>query len=183
MYRKGVRQITPIHFTDNPFGGASIYNLLFGAVNRLVTGRNYQVEEGWRQGVRYRLDQDHGGGESKFLGWIKLLVAYDDMTLAAIDDLPRTRRKLKSHRNARGLTSYGRILLEEMMRLGMIVDVDHMSDKTTDDALDVAEAKGYPFISSHTGFRELALTADVPYTTEENRAQYGTQISTRSPMN
>lgn len=174
LYRKGVRHITPMHFTDNPFGGAAIYNVLFNAVNWVVTGRLYQVEDGWDSGVRYRLDQDyHRGG---LLGMLKLGVAFGDVStiLDAERDIPPTYTSCASHINARGLTPYGRILLEEMMRLGMIIDVDHMSEKMTDGALQVAEAAGYPFISSHTGFRELAFTADVPYTSEENQRQYGT---------
>ena len=58
--------------------------------------------------------------------------------------------------NAQGLTDLGRHLLREMKRLKMIVDVDHMSEKTTDDVLTMF-AGNYPVVSGHTGFREIAL--------------------------
>ena len=40
----------------------------------------------------------------------------------------------------------------------MIIDIDHMSQKATDTALDMAEAHDYPVISSHSWFRDLAFT-------------------------
>ena len=36
------------------------------------------------------------------------------------------------HANVRGLNDYGIILLEEMMARGFIIDVDHMSEKSTE---------------------------------------------------
>src|SRR5262249_30268097 len=32
LYQMGVRQITPIHLSDNPFGGAALYNVLFNTI-------------------------------------------------------------------------------------------------------------------------------------------------------
>jgi microsomal dipeptidase-like Zn-dependent dipeptidase len=161
LYNMGVRQITPIHVADNAFGGCAIYNRIFDAVNRFVAGRGYEVRNGWETGVRYRIDQDEGGG------LIPLGVSYGGV-------LPPTPGGPGSHVNARGLTCYGRILLEEMMRLGMIIDIDHFSELSTDEALAILEAYTYPVISSHSGFRELALTADVPFTDRALRRAYGT---------
>lgn len=53
---------------------------------------------------------------------------------------------------AGGLTDFGRSVVREMNRLGMIVDVSHVSDKTFWDVLDVSEA---PVIASHSGCRTL----------------------------
>jgi len=67
------------------------------------------------------------------------------------------------HANARGLSDYGVILLQEMMRRGLLIDIDHMSQKSTDAALDLAERHAYPVVSSHAWFRDLSFSADVEF--------------------
>ena len=52
-----------------------------------------------------------------------------------------------------GLTEFGKQIVREMNRLGMIVDISHVSDQTFRDALDVSLA---PMIASHSSSRALA---------------------------
>lgn len=52
-----------------------------------------------------------------------------------------------------GLTEFGRSVVREMNRLGMMVDVSHVSDKTMSDVLDLSTA---PIIASHSSARALA---------------------------
>jgi membrane dipeptidase len=55
-----------------------------------------------------------------------------------------------------GLSAFGKQVVHEMNRLGMIVDVAHVSDKTFWDALETSNA---PIFSSHSSSRAIA---DVP---------------------
>jgi membrane dipeptidase len=59
-------------------------------------------------------------------------------------------------RHHAGLTDFGKDVVREMNRLGMMVDISHVADKTFYDALEVSKA---PLIASHSSSRALA---DVP---------------------
>jgi len=52
-----------------------------------------------------------------------------------------------------GLTPFGRQVVAELNRLGVMVDISHVSDQTFRDALDASQA---PIIASHSSCRALA---------------------------
>src|SRR4030095_7082289 len=51
-----------------------------------------------------------------------------------------------------GLSDFGKDVVREMNRIGMLVDVSHVSDKTMSDVLDISTA---PVIASHSSARAL----------------------------
>src|SRR5579859_3343628 len=55
-------------------------------------------------------------------------------------------------KTGKGMTDFGRQVVERMNRLGMMVDISHVSDKTFYDAVSVSRA---PVIASHSSCRAL----------------------------
>ena len=52
-----------------------------------------------------------------------------------------------------GLSDFGKEVVREMNRIGMLIDISHVSDKTMSDVLDISTA---PVIASHSSARALA---------------------------
>src|SRR5215467_15337422 len=80
----------------------------------------------------------------------RLGVRYMTLTWNKTDNWADAGRGEKKHG---GLSDYGREVVREMNRLGMLVDVSHVSDETMSDALDVSTA---PIIASHSSARALS---------------------------
>ena len=59
-----------------------------------------------------------------------------------------------------GLSDFGKEVIREMNRIGMLVDISHVSDKTMSDVLDISTA---PVIASHSSARALGdRTRNIP---------------------
>jgi membrane dipeptidase len=80
----------------------------------------------------------------------RLGVRYMTLTWNNTNDWADAGRGEKKHH---GLSDFGRDVVREMNRLGMLVDVSHVSDETMSDALDVSKA---PIIASHSSARALS---------------------------
>ncbi len=80
----------------------------------------------------------------------RLGVRYMTLTWNNTNDWADAGRGEKKHN---GLTDFGKEVVKEMNRLGMLVDVSHVADKTMSDALDVSKA---PIIASHSSARALS---------------------------
>jgi membrane dipeptidase len=76
----------------------------------------------------------------------RLGVRYMTLTHNVAHDWADAHRDIKHN----GLTDFGREVVREMNRLGMLVDISHVSDKVMNDVLDIATA---PVIASHSGAR------------------------------
>jgi microsomal dipeptidase-like Zn-dependent dipeptidase len=175
LHRRGVRHIFPVHLYDNALGASAAWSRMFDIVTYLKTGKFQDVDNGWSSGVRFRMDQD-------FLlpDWAKTLLT-PVVDLATHGAYSTHNRQISSvrggHINKLGLSAEGKIAVEEMMRLGILVDIDHMSMRSRRDTFEIAERRGYPLIAGHTGFRDLAFTANTEYTTANGPSTYGTSLS------
>jgi microsomal dipeptidase-like Zn-dependent dipeptidase len=69
------------------------------------------------------------------------------------DGIYRTITDKGGHRNIHGLFAEGDFAVKEMMRQGMIIDVDHASEKSVSDMLRIAMRNDYPVNSGHNGLR------------------------------
>jgi membrane dipeptidase len=80
----------------------------------------------------------------------RLGVRYMTLTWNNTNDWADAGRGEKKHD---GLSQFGKEVVLEMNRLGMLVDVSHVSDATMSDVLDVSRA---PIIASHSSARALS---------------------------
>src|SRR5260221_6491817 len=80
----------------------------------------------------------------------RLGVRYMTLTWNSTNDWADAGRGERKHN---GLSEFGKEVVREMNRLGMLVDVSHVSDKTMSDALDVSKA---PIIASHSSARAVS---------------------------
>src|SRR5438270_1337356 len=55
-----------------------------------------------------------------------------------------------------GLTARGEMAVRYMMQKGMLIDIDHMSEKSADEVLNIATLYNYPVNSGHNGFRGMS---------------------------
>ena len=63
-------------------------------------------------------------------------------------------RTLPGQRNVLGLSAQGSFAVTEMMRQGMMIDVDHASEKSVNEMLVIAQTNhNYPLNSGHNGLR------------------------------
>jgi len=79
----------------------------------------------------------------------RLGVRYMTLTWNNANDWADSNRESKHN----GLTDFGKDVVREMNRLGMLVDVSHVGDKTMSDVLDISKA---PIIASHSSARALS---------------------------
>jgi len=160
LYDAGARYIFPIHVLDNAFGGTAIYEHGFNVSNLRESGHYWDIE---CADVSDDITHTYQLGTDVLENILKSTVSLIKLGIDPFrhpgappvcpGGLPG---KSGGHRNALGLTPVGVMAVEEMMRRGMIIDIDHMSQKAADATLTIAESFGYPVVSGHTGIRGLA---------------------------
>ena len=143
--RMGVASLFPIHKFDNALGGVRFDGGAFGvainAANFKQTGHFWQIET--CTGEREDNPQETSlPPEADVIGG-GLLAFLPAGTLPVYPPPP--------HCNKLGLTPLGEFLIEEMIDRGLMIEVDHMSQKAAARALELAEARGFSgVLSSHS---------------------------------
>lgn len=141
-YQKGVRHIFPVHNFDNGFGGAASWQDAINVGNRYSEGHWWETEECADEGFGFKLDW--------FIEGLILLLGFGDI------DPPAPYSETASC-NAKGLSPLGLHLINGLMDRGYIIDVDHMSRKSLNQTLDIAEQRNYPLVVSHVQYFDLNI--------------------------
>lgn len=153
-----VRYIFPIHIADNLFGGTAVYDAMLALSTKYYTNSYVQVRNSSGESIGYRHAKELFDNSSLAkdalrsldLGWV-------------IDHQPDYPAPPAGygHANAKGMTALGISTLAEMMKMGMMIDIDHMSQKSMVNAIAVSklfgagrrDPNGYPLNAGHTGIR------------------------------
>ncbi len=160
LYGEGVRYIFPIHLLDNAFGGTATSVSDFNTSNQRESGHAFALV--CADPLKYPAtdadlkDQASGGFtySSNILDYA--LSATVQIAKTGWAPLPPSYASCPpgiGQKNQLGLTQSGVVAIQEMMRLGMLIDIDHMSQAAADQALQIAASAGYPVNSGHNGLR------------------------------
>ncbi len=154
----GIVQVNLIHLSDNAFGGMA-------RLRRHVHGQ-FLAADGTHAAGRGRVHgpdarrADLQGGDARVEAVVDAGSRARGRRDHAAPAVPNVRAFPLGDRNTEGLTVAGEEALKEAMRLGMVIDMDHMSELSSTKAHEIA-TKGiavgpYPLIAAHNGARKLA---------------------------
>lgn len=162
LFEQGVRYFFPVHVVDNIFGGAAFYETQFDIATKFETGSWYSLEPApGPSNISYTGDS---------LGdWKEWLLVFSNLgiNLSTVPTPPPTKTGL---RNARGLKHEGFVLLDALMRVGAMIDIDHMCENTVMDTLAFTSqvplsnnVPGFPFANHELPQGDSALPPGVKY--------------------
>src|SRR5262245_22361736 len=146
-YEKGVRHIFPIHNFDNGFGSPAAWQDAINVGNAVSEGRWWDAENCLAQGYGFWLDVV----SQAFID----LLGFGGQHLPTLPPYPNGIVNPVASCNVKGLSPLGEFLIEKLMDKGMIIDIDHMSNRSVDKTLTHAEARHYPVVASHVQFFDL----------------------------
>jgi hypothetical protein len=156
----GIVQVNLLHLSNNAFGGMALYDFMFMINSWWRTKSMPTIEDGFD--LRPEEDQISRKVTVGSAAWGKL----DSLALNLGFPPPSQVQgpwTPNGDRNAVGLTVAGEVALLEAMRLGMVIDLDHMSEKSAETAHMIATsapaAAPYPLVSAHNGARRMAPRA------------------------
>jgi microsomal dipeptidase-like Zn-dependent dipeptidase len=154
LYDEGVRYIFPIHLLDNVFGGTAVYQDIMNYSNRREAGHWWNLVCSSDPSIGYRFDSNSFSGFLSNAGVILKLGPGWDSTFSSVPAYPQCGQV-----NRLGLTDLGTTALKEMMKRGMLIDIDHMSQNSADAAVAIAQSVplgAYPLFSGHNFVRDPA---------------------------
>lgn len=153
--RLGIRQVTPLHYISGVFGGTAVFRWQFSMIQTTVTGRPYRVRDGAADGIYFHVSDDASVLQAVFgnLGEASERGGFSPYATCADPACG----PLTSTVNADGLTPAGRRLMHELMRSGMLIDVEHASIRSAEELFSAAREFEYPLLSSHTDPAALAF--------------------------
>jgi microsomal dipeptidase-like Zn-dependent dipeptidase len=159
LYDMGVRHVFPVHNFDNAFGAAASWNSTIEIGQRVV-------EDHWWK-TRDCSDDGYGFNMRDVLMLSRQLVGLIGFGEAFQPPV----HLWDAACNEYGLFPLGRVLMQELMARGMIIDVDHLSARAFNDTLDMAEQPSvhgvpgrttpYPVVASHVLKADVHDTAHV----------------------
>ena len=146
-HRLGIRSLFIAHWLDNAFAGAALEGglkgLFINALNRLETGHYFRVSRCPQAGQGEQAAAPPKAVVDLIAPFFRGVSELAGVPVPAYPQGPRC--------NARGLTALGVHLVRRMMKLHMIVEADHMSERARNRLLRIAAARHYPVVSGHNG--------------------------------
>ena len=162
LFNLGVRYIFPIHITNNVFGGTALYSSDFNIANKYNTGSAFSQEvTDIFGGITFQLQHPYRPIRQSILGNMFMFVTGPILPPLIMPDYVNNYPIIhppgpdKAHRNSLGLTQKGEMAVRYMMKKGMLIDIDHMSERSATAVLDMATSYNYPVNSGHSGFRKI----------------------------
>lgn len=178
LHALGVRQVFIVHEHDNEFGGAAFFNEMTNLSNYLATGDYFESDTPtacYEAGFAFESDEWmlHLPRMIPLLPLFELnklnpLRAVNAALTGTHYELPRINvlRVLGLFKpgpfysgpqcNNRGIQEMGAYLITRLMDKHIIIDIDHMSNKSANNTLDLVEKRKYPVVSGHSKFLELS---------------------------
>jgi microsomal dipeptidase-like Zn-dependent dipeptidase len=142
-YNLGVRHLFPIHNFDNAYGTPAAWQDAINVGNFASEGGFWDAVNCTAPGYGFSLDPTIEEAE--------LLLGFKQDYKPDYPSPPWA-----SCHNTPGLTPLGRFLIQQAMKMGMIIDVDHMSINAFNDTLGMAQGARYAGIAaSHVQFFDL----------------------------
>jgi microsomal dipeptidase-like Zn-dependent dipeptidase len=204
LVSRGVRHFFPIHIPNNWFGGSAVYSApnlgfdLFNTLNEYMTGQFWSIvdddpdpdDNHPSKEVRFHLQAIQKRANLRTSRTLRPISRSQPIDLSHLprdlqnfstfltEDVVRpeyTRLRRRGHINSQSLTEIGAKGIKHMMSRGLLIEIDHMSHRSADRTLSIAEGitlnsqvRGYPLVSGHTSFRELK---EIPNETQLSRKQ------------
>ena len=158
-YDWGVRHVFPVHNFNNKFAGTATWLDPLAAGGRFVEKAWPETQDcastpGFESGYGFR----HENFSVDLIWLLACSVSNTALSDPACDGSLSPIYGDQTTCNAQGLTAAGVDLVDRLMAKGMLIDIDHMSNESLNDTLNMAEGMEplpYPLVASHGLFFDL----------------------------